>query len=172
MTVSGSYFNFLNPDPDSFTIQDVAHALSMVCRFSGHVKHFYSVAQHAVLVSYAVPGEMAWYGLHHDDAEFALGDVSSPLKRLLPDYREIEARVSKVVAKKFNLPDKMPPEIKLADRILLATEKRDLMPNAAMTDAWDIIRGLTPLKDEIIPLYPHQAERLFLNRYKQLGGVL
>lgn len=69
------WLHVLTPTPDEIHIRDIAHALSMICRFGGHVDSFYSVAQHSVIVSYHVPPDMALVGLLHDAAEFAVGDL-------------------------------------------------------------------------------------------------
>ena len=68
-TVSGRKFYFLNPNPEDIDIEDIAHALSMQCRFTGHTKWFYSVAEHAIWVSYLVPVHLALEGLLHDASE-------------------------------------------------------------------------------------------------------
>jgi 5'-deoxynucleotidase YfbR-like HD superfamily hydrolase len=84
-------------------------------------------------------------GLLHDGAEAFIGDVSSPLKRLLPDYKRIEAEVERVVFAKFGLPTELHPSVKEADLILLATERRDLMPIDHQRMRW-------MLPDHIVPL--------------------
>lgn len=167
LTASGNYFNFINTTGNAVLVTDIAHALSHVCRFAGHTKEFYSVAQHSVLASHIVPEEDALAALFHDAAEAYIGDVARPLKQLLPDYKEIEARIERDIFAKLGLPDVLPPSVKQADLILLATEQRDLMP--PHSDEWALIAGVEMLPDPICPWTPWTARTMFIERFRHLA---
>lgn len=136
-TYSGAYLNLADPDPDAITLDDVAHGLAFTCRYNGQCAFYYSVAQHAVMVSrylkfqnYGV--EMQLCGLHHDDAEAFLGDVTRPLKSLLqPAYGKLSDAMDEAIAEAFGnrWPAAMPPEVKDADNWALSVEARRLLPS-------------------------------------------
>ena len=159
---TGKKFYPLNPRPEDICIEDIAHALSMLCRFTGHCKEFYSVAQHSVIVSYFCDSSLQ--GLLHDASEAYISDINSPIKKMdqLTGYREIESKIQKVIYKKFNLPEIENTSVKKADKLVLAIEARNLMNH--ISPEWNI--PSIPLN--IIPLPPKEAEQLFLNRYKEL----
>jgi 5'-deoxynucleotidase YfbR-like HD superfamily hydrolase len=166
LTRGGTYFDFVTPRKSVITIEDIAHGLSNVCRFAGHTKVFYSVAQHCYHVSYLVPPEYAFEGLMHDAHEAYVGDMPTPLKRLLPEYAEIEHRAEDAVLAAFGLERPLHRSVKKADLIMLATEQRDLLP--PHDDEWALLRGVEPLKDEIHPWSPADACRYFLARFHEL----
>lgn len=164
--VSGEFFSFTDPLNSNFTIEDIAHALSNVCRYSGHSNEFYSVAQHSVLVSQVVPPEHALLGLMHDATEAFLSDIPSPLKKILPDYCMIEKYIETCILTKFNLPTELPPDIKVADLRVLVTEKKSLL----LPRSWGNLDLIEPLDMVIIPLPPKEAKQLFLDRWYELNG--
>jgi 5'-deoxynucleotidase YfbR-like HD superfamily hydrolase len=161
----GTYFDFLDPEGSAFTIEDVAHGLSQTCRFAAQCERFYSVAQHSVYVSRIVPEEDAFAGLMHDAAEAFIGDVSKPLKDILPEYRTIEDRIEAAVFARFGVPYPLPRSVKDADLVMLATEQREVMANR---DDWDYTSGRRPLEMHIDMWSPADAKRAFLDRFGEL----
>lgn len=165
LTANGSYFDLMAPSLSDIDIETIAHALSHICRFTGHTREFYSVAQHCYHTSFIVPEEYALEALLHDAAEAYIGDVATPLKRQLFDYAEIEQKVERAIADRFNLTLPMSAYVHRADQIMLATEKRDLMPDG---DDWFAGTDILPLTTKIEPLPPTMAKRMFLDRYHHL----
>lgn len=170
LTAGGRHFDYLDPRPEDLDILDIAQGLANECRYAGHTRAFYSVAQHAWLASQLVPREHALEALLHDAAEAYCKDIPRPLKLLLPDYQAIEARVECVIRARFGLPARMSPAVKFADRIMLATERRDLMP--ADDTPWEILDGIEPLPRRITAVHAGRAQAMFLRRYIELteGG--
>jgi uncharacterized protein len=127
----GIRFDLLNPTTEQLDITTIAHALGNVCRFSGHTARHFSVAQHSVLVSYIAAAlgldQDAYDGLMHDAQEAYVGDVPTPLKRMLPEYREIEDRLALTVAERFEVRWPLPAVVKQADLYALFLERDELM---------------------------------------------
>ncbi|MDL2284483.1 metal-dependent phosphohydrolase [Oxalobacter sp. OttesenSCG-928-P03] len=169
LTCSGDYFSFINPEAYHFEIETIAHALSQLCRFTGHTSAFYSVAQHSVLVSGLVPREMQLAGLLHDATEAFVGDMTKPLKDMFPEFRRIEKNIERAICRQYGIPCPLPHEIKQADLILLATEKRDLMPH--VNDQWNYLEGVEAMKEKITPWSPALAKERFLERFYELDGL-
>lgn len=164
---SGRAFWPLDPRAHEVDVRDIAHALSLVCRFTGHVREFYSVAQHSVLVSRAVPERDALWGLLHDASEAYVADVSRPVKRLpeMTPYREAERRLMVVVCERFELPMVQPASVSEADMRILATEKRDLLRGPP----WEL--GVEPYPEPIEPWSPEKSEYEFLSRFRALDAA-
>lgn len=171
LLASGRNFNFERPEETPISVDDIAHALSHLCRFTGHCSGFYSVAQHAVLVSHLVPPELAFQALHHDDAEAVMGDMSSPLKRLMPEYKALEHRVEAAILAQFGLQPTMAPEVKHADLVALRTEQRDLMHIDG--GLWPSLNGIEPSDaHKLVPMQPEAARQAYLARHFQLLAAL
>jgi 5'-nucleotidase len=169
-TYSGKQFWPLDPRPEEIYLEDIAHALSNQCRFAGHVKEFYSVAQHSVIVAYSVPPEHQAWGLLHDATEAYLVDLPRPLKRyskIGDEYQLVENRLMCAIADRFGLPRAISKEIHDADDIVLMTEKRDIMGHHAHLPKWH--ETAAPLEKKIKPWCPSVAEEIFLGYAKGLG---
>ena len=162
---SGNYFDFLNPEKCKFTIEDVAHGLSNLCRFVGQCSEFYSVAEHCYHCSMIINQDYAYDALLHDAIEAFTGDLNKPLKTLLPAYQDIEEHLERVVLKRLKLSFPLPASVKEADIEMLATEQRLVMNNS---DDWHFSYGKLPREMKIHFWSPKQAKRKFLERYHQL----
>lgn len=178
-TYSGRAFFPLAPQAGMIRIEDIAHALALKCRFTGHTRDFYSVAQHSVLVSYEVTPAAALWGLLHDAGEAYLPDVAAPIKDLviiknpnqtamfsMDSFDAIETRILRTVADFAGLAWPPPAEIKKADLRMLATERRDLMTATALD--WGAIADVEPYAETITPLDWREAEAGFLRRFEQI----
>jgi hypothetical protein len=133
-THSGIKFDFLYQPSWSevIEVEDVAHALSMLCRYTGHSKRFYSVAEHVVrgaweLKKLLVDPDLIYAFLHHDDTEAYVGDVSRPLKSLLPTYVTLEKQIAIAVETAFDVPAGFHDRVKDVDNAMLGAEARVLM---------------------------------------------
>lgn len=162
---SGRYFDLLDPQPDQFAIEDIAGALSKICRFGGQIERFYSVAEHCLHCS-ALAEAVPLACLLHDAAEAFTGDIVKPLKILLPEFAEIECRVENVIAAKYGV-DFQQPEVGEIDRAMLIAERNALFSkdNVKWTGE-DEVRKVNP---SISCLSPHDAEILFMRRVRELG---
>lgn len=166
-TYTGKKFHILNPTLDEICIEDIAHALSQLNRFTGHSIFPYSIGQHCLLVSDLCSPKNKFTALMHDSVEAYINDISRPLKQYLPDYKKIELDIEKLIAKKFNLEFPFPEEIHIADAVAVSTEARDLMPNKP--EAW--ILSQKPRADiHIKKMSPKHVEQLFLEKFYELSA--
>lgn len=127
-TFTGRKFWPLQPRQDDLDINDIAHALSNICRFTGHTRLFYSVAEHSVRVAEILPPDLRLWGLLHDASEAYLCDLASPVKKQCAGYAEAEGKLEFEIATAFGLSWPRPFDIKTADLTLFEAERRDLMP--------------------------------------------
>jgi len=108
-TYTGIEFDILEPTEDMVNLIDIAHSLSMECRYGGHIGDFYSVASHSMFVEYLMRDYSPMFrltALLHDAAEAYLKDVLRPIKRYTQmgeEYQVLEAEVSRVIFKKFGI---------------------------------------------------------------------
>jgi hypothetical protein len=193
-TYSGKRFDINNPTADMICIEDIIQSLSNKCRFNGHCKEFYSVAQHSMLVCIGGKTEIeklhGWMAdkvldescpgmtlkklqldlLLHDATEPYVSDVVRPLKYQpwMAEYRAFEKKVEKIIREKFGLSDdpKIMGFIKHHDDRALATEARQLMVNEGKD--WDCINGVEPYDYQIPYMDPRDARRLFTTLYHSL----
>lgn len=162
-THSGRQVSLINPITTSIDINDIAHGLAYQCRFNGQVNRFYSVAQHSMMVASILPDHLKLAGLLHDAAEAYLGDMIQPLKLLIPEFEEIEMRFHAVIGQRFRVDLTPQPDIKHADLVALATEKRDLLPRD--TCSWPTLKGIVPLARLTLPMTPQEAESAFIKTF-------
>lgn len=171
---SGNFFDYDDPENSQVTLTDLAYSLAFTGRFSGQCvsrrtgkRVFYSVAQHCEIMSRLVPVSQAYAALMHESGEAVCGDLNTPLKSKLPEYRNVEKRCSRAIMAAFGVDNFDHALIKTYDVRLWATERRDLMN-------WDGRRwaeddDAEPFDFEIVPLAPHESAEAFLARFNEIA---
>lgn len=175
LTYSGIAIDPLDATVDQIAIEDIAHATANICRYTGHVREFYSVAEHSVRVAELLEErgfdtESQFNGLMHDASEAYLGDVARPIKDTSDVgtlYKGAEDILMTLIAKKYGLTWPLSEEIGWADYVLLRTEQRDLMPYP--NDLYSL-EEYEVLEDEIKPWEPKLAEVEFLSKFQSLSA--
>lgn len=171
-TYSRGRYHPLDPDPSEVSIEDIAHHLSMLCRYGGAVPRFYSVAEHSYHMSFVVPRSLQLTALLHDATEAYVNDIVRPVKHAIPQYMEIEDRNYTAIAQRFGLPDPLPQEIKDADFAMFLAEVAAFDMEDANNAHDDAERRARPLPDTsgviIVGHMPWTAEMLFRQRYWDL----
>lgn len=167
-TFTGRFFCPLDPNPADICITDIAHSLSLLCRFNGHCPWFYSVAEHSLCVSQFCAPADALSGLLHDASEAYLSDLIRPVKRsdLLFPYRRAEQKLQLMIAAKFGLPPALPPSVRRADKLMLGIESYQFF-GAVCHDA-DVDPKICKEFVILLSMSPTQAERQFLARFHEL----
>lgn len=176
-TFTGKKFHLLDPQPEEIVIEDIAHALSMQCRYTGHVRRFLSVAEHSWNVCNFLDFGQKLAGLLHDASEAYITDLSRPIKVLTPvgpPYYAIENKIMRVIADKYNFPWPMSPEVKNADNMMLFAEKDQLMGNLSWEDDKSSEDArMNTVRDQlknfrIIGFSPSEIEKIFLQTFNDL----
>jgi 5'-deoxynucleotidase YfbR-like HD superfamily hydrolase len=161
----------LRPSPEMFVIEDIAHALSNQCRFTGHTREFYSVAEHSYHASYLVPEEDALTALLHDASEAYLADLARPIKKapgLGPVYLEYEEKLMEAISERFGTKHPLPDSVTRADTLMLCAEINDLLPTSFYASWEGVERAEVDLTK---PFTPSVAEYAFLRRFADLTGT-
>lgn len=169
-TFSGRKFYPLDPRADEVHLADIAHGLAMTCRYGGHAQRYYSVAEHAVIVSCYVPAEYAREALLHDSSEAYIGDMIRPLKHSpeMAEFRKAEAAIERAVFDHFGIvqTDASRAAVKEIDDRILVDEIGALMADPPMY--WQRHAAVSPLGATIAALTPAHAEHVFLRRFADL----
>lgn len=168
--LSGAQFNYNRPEESDVTLEDLASALSNICRFSGHLPIFYSVAQHLVNTSHIVDNSYAFDALMHDTAEAFTNDIPTPLKWALPVFKELEQKIESAMARKFNFSYPYPEPVKLADTQMLLIEKTYVKKDDQIWPYYKDIEFEHLIdKVDLTSWSPSKAKIEFLKRYKELA---
>lgn len=173
---SGHYFDFLSPETSRITDEDIAWGLAGTNRFRAQTvsqvsgkRCFYSVAEHCIRGSYVIEPDLAYLFLMHELGEVPWGDIITPQKVFVPELDRLERRSLRSLARHRRLDFALHWDaIKRVDLIMLATERRDLMPPT--TEQWEILDRFDPLPERIEHPDPNKelvAER-FLARMREL----
>lgn len=139
--VSGKRFWPFDPRVGDFDINDIAHCLGNLCRYAGHTQFFYSVAEHCVLLSYAVPPEYALAALLHDGSEAYCADIPKPIKRELADYQGVEDAIQQMLCDQFGIAYPFADAIHQADKAILANEAEYCLSECEVdwTEGWPLL---------------------------------
>lgn len=162
LTHTGKLFDLALPDANLIDPRDISHALAQICRFNGHTRTFYSVAQHSCIVADLVPNEHKLAALLHDAPQAYLGDLVRPLKRFMFSYQHTEDLVWQAICGAFGVDTELPQSVLLADLTALATERRDLLP--AHPAVWECLEGIEPMADVIRPWTALEARTHYSQR--------
>jgi hypothetical protein len=166
-TFTGKAFWPLNPKIEDIDIIDIAWSLSMQCRFTGHTRKFYSVAEHCIHCSFLVDYGDALTALLHDASEAYITDIARPVKIHLSEYKEYEAELERAIAKRFGTIFPIPAHVKVVDNRMLITERDELLGVPPMDWSSDLLDVQTAAI-KIQCWSPEQAYVRFLQRFEEL----
>jgi len=181
LTATGRTFDYERVNEFLYSIEDIAHSLAKQCRFVGHTKRFYSVAEHSRLVATILKARGATppvqlFGLLHDLSEAYIGDMPTPLKQMFPLYKELETKILAAAIPQLAGRGLMGGEaeiVKWADGVALAMEVDKLMPKEGRTANW--IGAVNSAAIEYGLCWPdlprsESEEKLFSEHYYRLMG--
>lgn len=172
-TFTGKAFFPTRPNPDDIDIRDIAHALARLCRFNGHSRHFYSVAEHSIRISDALllkynDKQLALQGLLHDSEEAYIGDIASPIKHTIMDFFHLGNLIRNIILIKFNLLDELDPRVVYYDEELLFAERRAMMRG----ESWWKVPTPKAAFHAASYFSPEVGTIQFLNRFNSLSQAL
>ena len=168
-TYTGQQFHFKGEiDPEEIHIWDIAHALSLLCRYNGHTIKFYSVAEHSVIIALYLKAlgyddRIALTGLMHETSETYIGDLARPVKEVMPDFKAMEERIDIAVAKRFGTIWPFPQIVKELDTRILVDERVQVMN--ASNNIWGT-DAIEPLGVTIESWSPRLAESEFIETFR------
>ena len=172
VTASGIKFDLIDPQPYMVIVSDIVSGLSKTCRFTGQVSRYFSVAEHSTNAAYLLPAPLRMAGLLHDAAEAYYGDMSTPLKAALPEYRVMEKRCQAVIYDKW-LGGQLKPDdcmlLKMVDLQLLRAEARELVTGRGAD--WPCINNVMDVSVPIVGLDPVAAAARWLSEWRLAGGT-
>ena len=171
-TYTGLHFYPTEPNPDGLRMEDIAHALSLLCRGNGHTKTFFSVGQHCLHCAREAQARgysrrVALACLLHDASEAYLSDVPRPFKQSMPQYRVLENRLLDVIYTKFlgaPLTDEEAALVKQIDDDMLYFDLR-LLLNEPSNEAGPEMKSA--FSYDVLPF--ETVEREYLELYKKLS---
>lgn len=170
-TYTGKVFYPLDPRPEDLCLEDIAHSLSMQCRWNGHTLRYYSVARHSVLVASLVPDRAKPYALLHDATEAYLTDIPRPLKPHLTNYAEFEQALEAVIIERYGIAfdEEIKTLVKRADADMLIYERRMLIKEAPKEWGYEGIEPSTETQGMSLVSSPDYDKQRFLNEAQKLG---
>ena len=172
---SGVDIDITSPQTSDIHIKDIAHSLSMICRYNGTTRYHYSVAQHCVAVANVAqkmgcPPEQVLYALLHDATEAYICDIPRPLKTLLSDYNKIEQTLNRVIMDKFGISGVDTTTVDIIDYNIVYDEVLDVLDK---TPSW-LSQYESVTKDRTLfrKMNPNDAYTNFMSKYYELREVI
>jgi len=173
---SGRKWDVWMPTVEEVHWPDVAESLAKQCRFNGHCRGHYSVAQHSVYVADLLPPELHLYGLLHDAHEAWMGDIIRPVKVLLGEtLKAVERDLDRIIYAAAHIEppsDDIKAEIKQADLAMLGAERRDLIDLTSIHTEWVALERVPPADTKVVPIDWETARQVYLQELEyELGRI-